>query len=286
MYCQLGDILFEGLKGIEAWSVDGNEASYGEHALIDGKPRLQKTGDTLQELTLNFRLHAKFCNPAQELSKLDKSKTDGEILPLLMGDGTYVSDYVIISAPYTVDHALADGTIVQATVTLALKEFVPYSKEEQQQQQARKNSFATGDKKPVITKPPQAPTAAAAAAKNVTETAQQANEVDGLVSDYENNVSARHSIEQAIKSACDKANDAIDALDDKLDNIEELQGVYTALQAAAGAVSGRFSSIKALFPLTGISDLQDANTYLQADMRSMNRASIPLLNNVITRRGL
>lgn len=116
MYRQLGDILFEWLKGFEAWSVEGNEASYGEHALIDGKPRLQKTGDTLQALNLTFRLHAKFCNPKRELAKLDKAKTDGEILPLLMGDGTYVSDFVIISAPYTVDHALADGTIVQATV--------------------------------------------------------------------------------------------------------------------------------------------------------------------------
>jgi phage protein U len=284
MYCQLGDILFEGLKGFEAWSVEGNEASYGEHALIDGKPRLQKTGDTLQELNLTFRLHAKFCNPKQELAKLDKAKTEGEILPLLMGDGTYVSDYVIISAPYTVDHALADGTIVQATVNLSLKEYIPYSKEEQQQQAARKNAFATDDKKPVVTRPPQPPTAAAAAAKNVTETAQQANKVDGLVSEYENNLSSQATIEQSIKDACDKGNKAINDLNDKLNNAQSLQNIYTGLQGAAQSVSGRFSSIKALFPITNIADLKDANTYLQAAMRSMYGASIPLFNNVITRR--
>lgn len=284
MYCQLGDIVFEGLKGFEAWSVDGNEASYGEHALIDGKPRLQKTGDTLQELTLTFRLHAKFCNPQQELSKLDKSKTDGEILPLLMGDGTYVSDYVIIAAPYTVDYALADGTIVQATVTLSLKEFVPYSKEEQQQQAARKNAFATGDKQPVVSRPPQPPTETAMAAKNVTETAQQANEIDGLVSEYENNASSQATIEQKIKNACDKGNKAINSLNDKLDDLQSLQDIYTGLQGAAQNVSGRFNSIKALFPVSNIQDLKDANTYLQAAMRSMHGASIPLFNNVITRR--
>ncbi len=284
MYCQLGDIVFEGLKGFEAWSVDGNEASYSEHALIDGKPRLQKTGDTLQELTLTFRLHAKFCNPAQELTQLEKAKTDGEILPLLMGDGTYVSDYVIIAAPYTVDHALADGTIVQATVTLSLKEFVPYSKEEQQQQAARKNAFATGDKKPVVSRPPQPLTDTAKAAKNVTETAQQANEIDGLVSDYENNVSSQATLEQKIKNACDKGNKAINDLNDKLTNAQSLQGIYTGLQGSAQNVSGRFSSIKALFPINNIQDLKDANTYLQAAMRSMYGASIPLFNNVITRR--
>lgn len=284
MYCQLGDIVFEGLKGFEAWSVDGNEAAYGEHALIDGKPRLQKTGDTLQELNLTFRLHATFCNPRQELSKLEKVKTDGEILPLLMGDGNYIADYVIIALPYTVDHALADGTIVQATVTLSLKEFVPYSKEEQQQQEARKNAFATGDKKPVVSRPPQPPTETAKAAKNVTETAQQAGEIDRLSGEYENNVSSRATIEQKIKNACDKGNKAINDLNDKLDNVEDLQGIYTALQAAALSVSGRFNSIKALFPISNIQDLKDGNTYLQAAMRSMHNASIPLFNNVITRR--
>lgn len=108
----------------------GNEASYREHALIDGKARLQKTGETPLELDLTFRLHAKFCNPQQKLSKFDKCKTDGEILSLLMGDGICLSDSVIISAPYTVDHGLSDGTIVQATVALSLKEFIPYSKDE------------------------------------------------------------------------------------------------------------------------------------------------------------
>lgn len=165
--------LFEGLKEFEAWSVEGNEASYGEHALIDGKSRLQKTGNTLQALNLNFRLHAKFCTPAQELAKLDKAKTDGEILPLLTGDGTYASDYVIISVPYTVDHALADGAIVQATIILSLREYIPYPKEEQQQQAERKNAFAIGDKKPVITRPPQPQPRQRRRQKNVTETAQR-----------------------------------------------------------------------------------------------------------------
>src|SRR5690606_8310373 len=111
---------------------------------------------------------------------------------------TYVSDYVIIAAPYTGDHALADGTIVQATVTLSLKEFVPYSKEEQQQQASRKNAFATGNRKPVVSRLQQSPTDTAKAAKDVTETTQQANKVDRLVSEYENNVSSQAAIEQAI----------------------------------------------------------------------------------------
>src|SRR5690606_19755262 len=98
------------------------------------------------------------------------------------------------------------------------------------------------------------------------------------------NISSQSSIEQKIKAACDKGNKAINALNDKLDNAEDLQGVYTSLKAAALSVSSRFDSIKALFPITNISDLKDANTYLQAAMRSMYAGAIPLFNNVITRR--
>lgn len=285
MYCQLGDIVFDGLKGIESWSVEGNDASYGEHALIDGKPRLQKTGDALEELSLSFRLHARFCNPQEELAKLNKAKTDGEILPLLMGDGRYISDYVVISAPYTVDHALSDGTIVQATVALSLKEFVPYSKDEQQQQAARKNGFATGDKKPVVKHALQPPTDAANAAKKVTDTTGQTDRVDDLAGDYVNNPSARHSIGEAINEACDKGTAAIDGLNDLLNNAASLQDKYTGLQAVAGTVKDRLSAVKALFPITNISDLQDANTALQAAARDLRTGATPLFNSVITRRG-
>src|SRR5690606_13624273 len=100
----------------------------------------------------------------------------------------------------------------------------------------------------------------------------------------ENNASSQATIEQKIKNACDKGNKAINDLNDKLDDLQSVQDIYTGLQGAAQNVSGRFNSIKALFPVNNIQDLKDANTYLQAAMRSMYGASIPLFNNVITRR--
>lgn len=284
MFFQLGTQVYNAIMSPENWQVSGNEASYAEHELIDGKPRLQKTGDTLEEISFTIRLHASYCKPVEVLNALNESKTAGEILPLVMGNGEYKGDYVIASAGYTVDTTFPDGAIWEATVNLSLKEFIGISKLEVQQQAARRKAFAVGDKRPVVAQPPQKDNDYAAAAKSIQQTSAQADRIDALVSEYENNVSRREAIVNEIDDACNRANNSLNEFNRRMDQAEAIKAKATGLIASVVYVSDMVTAMKSGLPPNSISDLKDANFFLQSGVRSMNRNSTQVFFPVITRR--
>lgn len=121
MYAQLGDIIFEGLKGFT-----GYRAKYAQqlaqHALIDGKPKLQKTGDALDELQVDMTFHRSFCNPESEIAKLKQYVLDGAILPLITGTGETVGNFTVASMDVSVSHTGPSGLLVLSTVSVNLLE--------------------------------------------------------------------------------------------------------------------------------------------------------------------
>lgn len=284
MFLQLGPIIFSGLFGPNSFASDGDEATYAEHELISGKPRLQPTGDTLQDITMELSMRAEFCNPDAQLKAIKKAKDDKTILPLLWGNGKYVNDYVIISYPYTIDQALDDGTALHITVTLTIKEYVAYNKLEQKQLEDRKNAFAVGDKNPVVRRNPQPEDINKQASRNITETQQQVGKMDQLASDYNNNVSKRSDLEKKIKSTADKISNKVNDLNTSLETVREDVNKVTAIRAAASSVVTAAQGIKGLFPLHSVKDLMDANTYLQSTSNTLGTVSAPLVQSVIVRQ--
>lgn len=284
MFAQLGSIKFETVKGFDSWSNGGGDASYAEHEIINGKPRLQKTGDALKEISLSIKFNANFCNPSQELAALDAAKGSGEILALLLGDGNYIGDFVIVSTASTIDTAFANGTPIQITVSLTIKEFAAYSKLELQQQQARKNAFAVGDKTPVIRRTPQPPADAAVASQLVTRTTEQTNAINTMVANYEDNASQQGALAQNITAACDKASKHIDDLSAKLDNADELKGKFDSLGDAAGDVKTKIAAVKGAFPVQNIDNLKGLNSTLQGSVNQFKGAAVPMHTAVITRK--
>lgn len=121
MYAQLGDIIFEGLKGITAWRAKSAQV-LAQHAVIDGKPRLQKTGDALDELTLDMTFHRVFCVPETELAKIKQHIADGSVLPLLTGLGELVGNFTIAGMDTAINHTGPTGLIVSSSVSLNLLE--------------------------------------------------------------------------------------------------------------------------------------------------------------------
>ena len=103
MYARLGNITFENRKGDYVGSVGFNDFSktssvtYAEHKPLTGKPLLQATGPTLDEISLSMRFHASFCNPVQELHALKRSMDTFEVMPLLLGNGIKEGEFVIMS---------------------------------------------------------------------------------------------------------------------------------------------------------------------------------------------
>lgn len=99
-------------------------ANYAEHALIEGKPRLQWTGDKLNDVSWKLVFHADFCDPARELEKLRAAIAAHEALPLVYANGDYKGWFVPTEAHLTLHHTTADGTAVWIEVKLSLREYV------------------------------------------------------------------------------------------------------------------------------------------------------------------
>lgn len=127
MYAQIGSIRFEGLKGFSAFG-RSVESSLAEHALIDGKPRLQRVGDGLIQLDFTSTLHQRFTNPAADLSALETSRANGEILPVITGGGDFLGNFVIKSLSHATIQQADDGSIVECEVNVSLIESVTSSK--------------------------------------------------------------------------------------------------------------------------------------------------------------
>lgn len=284
MFAQLGDIKFEGFKGFDTLNFDGDEASYAAHDLIGGKPRLQKTGVTLRDISASIRFHANFCNPSQELAALNMAKVEGDILPLVFGTGEYIGDFVITTCNHTIDETFDDGLPIQISCSLQIKEYVPYSKIELEQQTARKNAFAVGNKKSAVLQPPAPPIPAQAASDTFVSATAQTNQIDKLVNQYENNGSSLERLRVKIIDASNKAQSKFNDFQDLLEEGEGLAGLYDDVVGLAGNVRNKLQAIIDCFPVEDISSLLNANNSLQSSVGTLRNSASGILNTIILRK--
>lgn len=99
-------------------------ADYAEHALIEGKPRLQWTGDKLDEATWSLVFHGGFCDPERELLKLKQAIARHEALPLVFANGDYKGWFVPTEVSVTAQQTMTDGTFIWIEAKLTLREYV------------------------------------------------------------------------------------------------------------------------------------------------------------------
>lgn len=119
----LGDITFDLITYFEGMEVKFG-ADYAEHALIEGKPRLQWTGDKLDEASWSLVFHAGFCDPERELLKLKTAVSKHEAMPLVFSNGDYKGWFVPTEVSVTSQQTMTDGTSVWIEVKLTLREYV------------------------------------------------------------------------------------------------------------------------------------------------------------------
>jgi phage protein U len=280
VYAQLGNIVFN-----KAYSPDGfthsDETSYAQHELINIKPRLQPTGNNLEEIELSVLVHAEITNVPLTLLELKSSKDTFEVMPLVMGTGEYVGDFIITKLERNTLNALADGYAIAVAVTIALKEYVVADKLAQQQNTARKQAFAVGDITPTRLAPIEKYTPSQIASKDVSLTVSHSISADELVRSYENNVSSRQSISDKLQKSLTN----IDTLlVDAATRMNELQTEldYTEFMDSISRVQDTLGDFE--FPITSIANLKFANTNLQYFVGLLKQQATQLNNLVITRR--
>ncbi|MDR2451851.1 MAG: phage tail protein [Candidatus Accumulibacter sp.] len=123
MHALLGDIAFSLITHFEGIG-ENFSAHFAEHALIEGKPRLQWVGDHLDEVRWSMVLHAGFCQPALEMLKIKAAIARHEALPLVFANGNYLGRFVPTDLSVTTKQLMRDGTLIWVEAELTLREYV------------------------------------------------------------------------------------------------------------------------------------------------------------------
>lgn len=281
MYAQLGNILFANQNGFDSFSKT-DDTTYAQHDLISGKPRLQPVANELEEITISLHLRAEFVNVEDSILALKTSKDTFEVLPLVLGSGRYMGDYVITSIGETHNTAFDDGLLIDATVSLTIREYSTTDKLQQQQNAARKNAFAVGDKKPILTGITQPATVAQTATQDASIMNSECKEIDQAVRDYANNPSKAEQLATKIQKSIANTQESIEKYQGKINVLasvfEDTNSVEQALQNLSDATNS-FT-----FPVPGLGSLQSSNLFLQAALQGFNTANSILNYKVIIRR--
>lgn len=101
-------------------------ARYSEHAILQGKPRLEYTGPGLSEISFQIQLHAMHgVNPENEISRLRNYVETGAAMDFIL-DGSPIGDDLWVITDMNCGNIQFNGTggIIYCEVSLQLKEYI------------------------------------------------------------------------------------------------------------------------------------------------------------------
>ncbi|RZN55084.1 phage tail protein [Avibacterium paragallinarum] len=122
MYCLLGDIVFEPIDLTEF--SETQQASFAEHAVMRGKPRLQATGDGLTTLQFAARLHHQIGGVESRWRALSAAKSAQQALALVWGRNGVKGNYVITDLSSTTLFTDEQGNVLCREISISLTEYV------------------------------------------------------------------------------------------------------------------------------------------------------------------
>ncbi|GKT21650.1 phage tail protein [Acidovorax sp. SUPP3334] len=123
MFAVLGEVQFELITYVEGMELQA-AADYAEHPLIGRKPRLQWTGDRLDEYRLQMYFHAAYCNPEAELQKLLGLVRSREARQFVLGNGANKGWFVAVEAQAMSRQTDGLGNLLTLEASLWLREYV------------------------------------------------------------------------------------------------------------------------------------------------------------------
>jgi phage protein U len=149
---QLGSIVYSGATAPSSLDIGGS-ASYAEHALLVGKPMIQRVGSGLDSLTMSLRLHQGHTIPEDRIAELETAMQSGEVMPLLTGAGDVLGEFVVTDVTKTMLALAPDGSIIECTVSVTLLEYSTPDRASRRKNAARRQAFALEENDPVPSAP-------------------------------------------------------------------------------------------------------------------------------------
>ncbi|MCF7936833.1 MAG: phage tail protein [Synergistales bacterium] len=97
-------------------------STFAEHAVAEGKEKLEFTGHKLETVSFNIRLDASWVNPEKEIAALYDLKLTGEPQVLVIGTRP-LGEYVLTTITERKTRTDADGRALVAIASLEFKEY-------------------------------------------------------------------------------------------------------------------------------------------------------------------
>lgn len=278
MYAILGDFKFKDYKGFQEFRIK-DELALSEHAVIEGKPRLQATGDKLREITLKFVLHSTFSDPESDIEILNGYRRRAEIVPFLSGGGVSYGNFVIQSVETAAVQTDKKGGIINVEIEIVLLEAVTPDSEQKQT-----DKLAVKIPGIVIKGLLPRPSDAQLIAVNLK-----------VINEHGSAILKELSFAQKVASAADRAfrtsKKRIDNIRTALVNIEKagsqtqkIVASYNNMKGQAAQVSGATESL-ALFVNGGdLNSSVSASAQLRNSINKLNIDAAPVNNLVSVRR--
>lgn len=122
MFAQFGYIKFDLItyfSGID----EAKSYNFAEHQRIENKPKLQYTGESLQEYNVKLNFHASFCNPDVEIKKLKALANLTIPQPFVLGNGEYLGIFLITELSSQTEQSDKKGNLLSIQTQMKLKEF-------------------------------------------------------------------------------------------------------------------------------------------------------------------
>jgi phage protein U len=217
MFSQLGTIIFNALLSPTAMAVN-SETNLAEHPLIENRPTLQRVGEKLKVINMGMFFDQSFCNPTEQLNALEASRFTSEVMPLIMGDGSYIGEFVIKKITATTVASAPNGAVQQMDVQVELTEFYDPDREQTQQVSAISSGFAMSLNEPATYTPVLTPTQPELiAVSEVVSSNALANTSASLMETLHQNASLYRTradaIMQNMLQCGDSLNDLLDVID-------------------------------------------------------------------------
>lgn len=256
MFAQLGDIIFSGPLGPSSQEI-GTSVNFAQHALIDGKPRLQRVGSNLDELKLSMRLHVSFCTPEDELQKLYAYRDSSEELLYITGTGSLIGYFVIRAVNRNDVQQAPNGKIIEVMVDVELVEsFVP-DRPAASIEAAKNSGFAIDTNDPQIAPAYIEPiTPTAVISKNLGETSALNTGMDTALKTAQ---STPTQIQNKLKDVVGQAKDMKSALQDTITMVSQTTGDIAAkLSQLSAQCDNAIEFVETLETAANTGSLQDS----------------------------
>lgn len=276
MYAKLGNIVFERLIGFETLTKD-TETTYAELALIDGKTRLQRTGEQLISQDFTVHYHRAFCIPEDRIKELELARSNGEVLPLFLGTGEFIANFVITTIKQTFKLTDPTGLLIECSVAVNIKEYVEPDPLRAQKNADKNNGFASNSDKVVPVKSVNTiPSPANQTMKQVNAANQASKSATDSVSKLKDNQSSAQKAFSVAKKALKAINAAHQAIHALLNKYNRLAQTATNLHSAVTQAQAASANLSQKIANGDIQGAISASDNLVGSTNNMNIAATPL----------